>query len=418
MLTLAGETVTSDVFATDSAMVAPPVGAGCASVIDPCAVRLNPTNPAFSEKLRAWTWTESVLLVTPLPEAVIVSLPVVNVEVTVTLAVVEFAGMVTLAGEKVTRPVPVLKLMVTPPVGARSLKVTVSEAVDEVDTVSGEGDKLSVRAGAALTVNEAVAEPAAVATVTVRTPVAAVLAITNDAVCDVAEPPAITVAVTPVPLTVMPVMLVRFVPLMVTGTVWPCSPTAGDSVVTVGPGGFTVKGRDTSWPPTLRPKVVAPVVAVDVTVMLATTEVAVADVTVPATPVLPEMTAVAWLRLVPVKVTVSVVPVTAVAGLTELKVAMAADTVNGSETVVPPTVRPKVVVAGVAEEAMTMLAVTALGLDVTIEPVTPVSPATTAVAPDRFVPLKVTVKVVPAAAVVGLSDVKVGGAALTRNGSE
>jgi hypothetical protein len=48
--------------------------------------------------------------------------------------------------------------------------------------------------------------------------VAAVLAITKLAVWDVAEPPPDKVAVTPVPLTLR-VAPVRFVPVMVTGTV-------------------------------------------------------------------------------------------------------------------------------------------------------------------------------------------------------
>jgi hypothetical protein len=69
-----------------------------------------------------------------------------------------------------------------------------------------------------VTVNVAVAEPPAVVTVTVYAPVAAVLAITKLADCEVAVPPASKVAVTPVPLTLM-LGLIRFVPEMLTGTV-------------------------------------------------------------------------------------------------------------------------------------------------------------------------------------------------------
>jgi hypothetical protein len=69
-----------------------------------------------------------------------------------------------------------------------------------------------------VTVNVAVAEPPAVVTVTVYAPVAAVVAITKLADCEVAVPPASKVAVTPVPLTLM-LGLIRLVPVMVTGTV-------------------------------------------------------------------------------------------------------------------------------------------------------------------------------------------------------
>ena len=69
-----------------------------------------------------------------------------------------------------------------------------------------------------MTVKVAVAEPPAVVMVTVYAPVAAVLAITKLADCEVAEPPPAKVAVTPVPLTLM-LGLFRFVPVMVTGTV-------------------------------------------------------------------------------------------------------------------------------------------------------------------------------------------------------
>ena len=68
-----------------------------------------------------------------------------------------------------------------------------------------------------VTVKVAVTEPAAVVRVTVRAPVAAVPVITKFAVCEVADPPASTVAVTPVPLTPM-LAPVRFVPVIVTGT--------------------------------------------------------------------------------------------------------------------------------------------------------------------------------------------------------
>ncbi len=76
-------------------------------------------------------------------------------------------------------------------------------------------------------------------------------------------------------------------------------------------------------------------------------------------------------------------------------------------------VRPKVVVATVAVDAMVTLAVTDVAVAAVIVPVTPGSPPTTALAAARFVPVNVTASVVPAAAVAGLTAVKVGTAALT-----
>lgn len=60
------------------------------SVITPVAVRPRPTRPAFTENPRAETWTVSVPDVRPVPDAVIVSLPALAVEVTVTVLLVWF----------------------------------------------------------------------------------------------------------------------------------------------------------------------------------------------------------------------------------------------------------------------------------------------------------------------------------------
>jgi hypothetical protein len=70
----------------------------------------------------------------------------------------------------------------------------------------------------AVTVKVAVAVPDAVVMVTVRAPVAAVLAMTKLADCEDADPPPAKVAVTPVPLTLM-LGLIKFVPVIATGTV-------------------------------------------------------------------------------------------------------------------------------------------------------------------------------------------------------
>jgi hypothetical protein len=79
---------------------------------------------------------------------------------------------------------------------------------------------------------------------------------------------------------------------------------------------------------------------------------------------------------------------------------------------------PKVVAPVVAVEAMVMLVVTEVAPAVVIVPVTPVSPPTTAVADARFVPVKTTVTVEPAAPLAGLSAVSVGAAAVTANGRD
>src|SRR5271154_4368845 len=109
----------------------------------PVAVRLMPTKPAFSEKPRAWTCTESVPEITPVPDAVIVSLPVVVLLMTDTAVLVAPAAIVALVDEKVTRPAPVLKLMTCPPAGAGPLSEMVSGVVVLVDMVRGCGERLT-----------------------------------------------------------------------------------------------------------------------------------------------------------------------------------------------------------------------------------------------------------------------------------
>jgi hypothetical protein len=137
---------------------------------------------------------------------------------------------------------------------------------------------------------------------------------------------------------------------------------------------------------------------------------------VPVMPVFAEITALAAVRFVPVKVTVRV-PGGALAGLIDVNVGEPAFTVNGSSNLWAPTVRPKVVAPVAAVAAMVTLAVTDVAVALVIVPEIPELPAMTALAAARFVPAKVTIKV-PGAALVGLSVVSVDVPADTVNGSD
>jgi len=329
--------------------------------------------------------------------------------------------MVTLVGEIDTKPPPVVRLTTCPPVGARSLNVTVRVVVDSVDTVKGFGVKLTDRVAAGLTVKVALAVPLAVTSETMRAPVGALLAITKFAVCEVAVPPATTDAVTPVPPTVRLVIPSRFVPVISTATVCPCSPAAGANDEMVGVGGSTVNGSEKGVPPTIRPMVVAPVAAVALITTVAVTVVPVGvPVIVPVTPALFDTTAVAPVRFVPVKFMENDVPTEPLLGDTLVNVGVADATVNGSEKGVPPTITPRVVAPVAAVALITTVAVTVVPVGVpVIVPVIPGLLEVMAVAFDRFVPLKVTVAmVVPTVPLLCEMLVRVGVAAFTVNGSE
>ena len=207
-------------------------------------------------------------------------------------------------------------------------------------------------------------------------------------------------------------------PVKVTVSVVPVTPVAGLTALKVATGAVTVNGRVTVCPPTVRPNVVVAAVAVEAITMFAVTALGLEVTIEPLMPASPPTNAVAPDRFVPLKVTVRFVPAAALAGLREVSVGAAALTRNGNETVLPPMESPSVVAPVVAVEAMVMLALTEVALADEIEPVMPVSPATTALAPERLVPVKVTVNVVPAAPLAGLSSVSVGAAAVTVNGSD
>ncbi len=139
-------------------------------VVDELVTRLNGDGENVSVK-GAVTVTESVPEVTPVPEAVIVSLPVVLPAVTVTVALVAPAAIVTLPAEKLTRPEAVVRLMICPPVGAGLLRLTVRVVFAPAAKVSGEGARDAVGA-ATVTASDAELRPAA-ETVTVSVPVVA-----------------------------------------------------------------------------------------------------------------------------------------------------------------------------------------------------------------------------------------------------
>jgi hypothetical protein len=166
------------------------------------------------------------------------------------------------------------------------------------------------------------------------------------------------------------------------------------------------------------------VAAVAEMVIDAVTEVAEALMIVPVTPGLPETTAVAFDRFVPVKVNVVVVPMVPLPDeppdeVIDVRVGVAATTVNGSDTGVPFTTTPRVVAPVVAVEAITTVAVTVVLVEAPeIVALTPALPETMALAPERFVPVKVTGNDVPTVPVFGDTLVSVGVARLIVNGNE
>ncbi len=255
-------------------------------------------------------------------------------------------------------------------------------------------------------------------------PVAAVALITTVAVTVVPVGVPVIVPVTPGLAEVMAVALDRFVPVNVTVVmVVPTVPLLGEMLVSVGVAAFTVNGSEKVWPPIMSPNVVAPVTAVAEMVIDAVTEVAEVLMIVPVTPGLPETTAVAFVRFVPVKVKLLVDPTVPLPDeppdeVIDVRVGVAATTVNGSDRGVPFTTTPKVVVPVVAVEAITTVAVTVVLVDApVIVALTPELPETMALAAERFVPVKVTGNDVPTVPLLGDTLVSVGVAGLMVNGN-
>lgn len=173
--------------------------------------------------------------------------------------------------------------------------------------------------------------PPLVVTVTVLAPAAAVLAITNFAVIDVALTTLTSVTVTFEPLTPTVAPVTKLVPVNVTETVLPCTPALGLTLVKVGAGGLTVKVFAPVVPPAVvtvtfrSPNAAEPPIsksAVSEVPLLTLTFLTVTFDPLTATVVEPEM------KFVPVRVTETVVPCTPVVGLTAVSVGASGMTVN------------------------------------------------------------------------------------------
>ncbi len=106
IVTLGAENVTIPLGLAARVITWPPAGAGLLKVTVRVVEALVPKLKGDGERTIAMevTVTESVAEVSPAPDAVMVSVPAVVSELTVTLPVVCPAAIVTLGTEKVTRP--------------------------------------------------------------------------------------------------------------------------------------------------------------------------------------------------------------------------------------------------------------------------------------------------------------------------
>jgi hypothetical protein len=206
---------------------------------------------------------------------------------------------------------------------------------------------------------------------------------------------------------------VRFVPVMVTGTLVPRAPLLGLMVVSDGCGAFTVNATV----PVVPNGVVTETVPAPSAALLAIANVAVivpelvTATLVTVIPALDTLTVAGPLRFVPVRVTPKVLPCLPVAGLIDVSVG-GPTTVNVTLPVVPPEVviltlwGPSMVAGAMVNVALTVVAFTAVKLlTVMFGEFTTV----TAVVPNRLVPVSVTTTVVPANPDDGEIDVNVGG---------
>jgi hypothetical protein len=258
--------------------------------------------------------------------------------------------------------------------------------------------------------------PPAVATVTLRTVVAAAELIVNVAVKDVEFKTLTALPVTPVPLTVTVVAPeMKLVPVKVTVGEKPAMLEFGDTLVSVGAGGRTVNVCALLVPPAVVTVTLRAVVAAAESIMnVAVKDVPLETLTVfPVTPVPLIVTVVApMMKLVPVKVTPGAAPTTPVFGETALRVGGAGRTVNVCEPLVPAavvTVTPRAVVA--AAGSIVNVAVKDVVVEtLTAVPVTPVPLTVTVVAPEiKLVPVNVTVGEAPSAPEFGETELNVGG---------
>ena len=278
---------------------------------------------------------------------------------------------------------------------------------------------VSVGAGG-FTVNGAgLLVPPLVVTVTLATPVAAVAPMVNVAVIWVAlttvTPPAVTPGLSIE--TVAPAT--KLVPVRVTGTVAPWAPLAGLTEVSVGAAGFTVNATA----PLVPPAVVTVMFAVPITAAAPMVNVAViwAELTtvtlLAVTPGLLTATVAPATKLVPVRVTGTLVPCTPLAGLTDVSMGAGGFTVKPTALLVPPLVVTVTFAAPVAAAAP-MVSVAVIWVELTTVTLLAVTPGllTATVAPaTKFVPARVTGTLVPWAPLAGFTDVNAGAGGFTVN---
>jgi hypothetical protein len=296
-------------------------------------------------------------------------------------------------------PVAVLLTVIVPVLVVTSAVPTLHPKVPPLLLHNG-GAGAEIDSVAASTRKLMVGDPFGVTTVTVLRPLvppdAAVGAMVNVAVTLVALTGTKFDTVTPVPDTVTDVAPVRPVPVRVTFTVAPRDADAGLMVVSVGP--VTVNG----WVPLVPPGVVTLTLcavkpAVLVITKFAVICVALTTVTPPAVTPTPLMLIVVpvVVKLVPVRVTATVVPRAPVFGATEVRVGVGGvDTVKGTVFDVPFPVTVTLTLCTPLEleaGAMVKVAVAAVALvTTTLVAVTPVPLMLIVMPPTKPVPTRAT----------------------------
>jgi hypothetical protein len=194
----------------------------------------------------------------------------------------------------------------------------------------------------------------------------------------------------------------------------PTIPLLGLIEVTVGTDWFTVKVTDVVlYPGVSTATLFAPISALDAMVKTAVISVELTTMTsLTLTPMAPTKTVAGETKFVPVKITGTVVPVSPLLGLIDVKVGAGGAMAKLTAPLVPPavvTVTPPIPAAAfpaIANMAVIWVEFTTL----TLLTVTPAMPTfTVAVAPGiKFVPVNVTGTVDPAGTLLGLIDVSVG----------
>src|SRR5579884_2053898 len=215
----------------------------------------------------------------------------------------------------------------------------------------------------------------------------------------------------------------KLVPVSVTVWLPVCAPVLGDTVVSVGAGGLMVKVCVPLVPPAVVTDTVrAPSEAPDAITRSAVSEVALATLTFVAVMLVPlTATVVAPLtKLVPVRVTVCVVPCTPVAGATLVNVGVGGFTVKVCAPLVPADVvavtfvAPSAAPAAIVKSAVSVVALVTF----TLLTVTPALLTATDVPPTtKFVPVSVTpLTVVPCTPTAGDTVASAGAVPVTVNG--